>query len=306
MRTFLGFAVLVGLAAAACDSRATASDPPGGGPSAEQRSREYESCGATLHCADGLRCFDHACRRTTRSTVGDYQAALGALARARGDHDAAIAAYAAALGHYDAEKVALPPEIDCAYGAALAAAGKKEHHELGARVLHRCVLAVPVGSALRDQALAHLATLDAAGLDPLRLAASKTGDLYLTRAPKGPSVDRLAVTVSSAPPLSAKSAPVIAEMVSAQKAGLIACWEAYYKAAKREAMAVTLALKASYVAGDYEDDPVRFVVKLTDAAAAGTSPDAVADACVRQLVEPQLKALKLGEAFTTKLTIGVK
>src|SRR5215467_14699051 len=151
------------LAAVGCDSRATASDPATG--RAEQKSKEYESCAASMQCQDELRCFDHACRRTARSTVGDYYAAAGALARTRGNLEAAIASYAQALGHYDAEKLALPPDVDCGYGAALAAArSNKEHAELGARVLHRCVLAAPVGSRLRDQALADLAALADVGL----------------------------------------------------------------------------------------------------------------------------------------------
>src|SRR3982751_222402 len=161
--------------AAACDSRANATDPAGGGR-ADQKSKEYESCGATMHCQDDLRCMDHTCRRTARSTVGDYQAAFGAAARARGEIEPAIAAYAAALGHYEAEKLPVPPDVDCAYGAALAAGKqiKKEYAELGARVLHRCVLAVPPSGAMRETALGALATLADVGLDPLLLGASKT------------------------------------------------------------------------------------------------------------------------------------
>ena len=64
----------------------------------------------------------------------------------RASTEAAIDSYNRALGHYDSEKIGLPPDVDCAYGAALAAGKqKKEHAELAARVLHRCILAVPVG-----------------------------------------------------------------------------------------------------------------------------------------------------------------
>src|SRR4051812_11248303 len=151
---------------AACDSKATASDPQATARP-EQKSKEYESCGASMHCADELRCFDQTCRRTARSAVGDYFAALGSQARAKGDNEAAIAAYTSALGHYDSEHVPLPPDIDCAYGGALAAAKtNRDHAELGARVLHRCLLAVPTASSLRVQALSELATLSDVGLDP--------------------------------------------------------------------------------------------------------------------------------------------
>src|SRR5687767_11533373 len=108
----------------ACDTKATANDPQtGGGARAEQKSREYESCGATLHCAENLRCFDNTCRRIARSAVGDYYAAVAAAALNRGEAEIAIAQYAQAINQYEAEKVAggVPPEIDCAYGAALAA-----------------------------------------------------------------------------------------------------------------------------------------------------------------------------------------
>ena len=137
------FALLAVLVLGGCDSRAKASDPGG---RSESKSKEYESCGASMHCADDLRCFDNACRRAARSTVGDYFAALGAQLRSKGELEAAVDAYNRALGHYDSEKIALPPDVDCAYGATLAAARtKKEHAELGARVLHRCLLAVPAG-----------------------------------------------------------------------------------------------------------------------------------------------------------------
>ncbi|MBC7974680.1 MAG: hypothetical protein H7138_06805, partial [Myxococcales bacterium] len=83
--------------AAGCDSRATVS--------VEAKALEYESCSTSAQCADELRCFDQTCRRTARSTVGDYYAAAGARTRGQGDLEAAIAAYAQALAHYDAEKL---------------------------------------------------------------------------------------------------------------------------------------------------------------------------------------------------------
>src|SRR5687767_3012128 len=122
-------AVALLAAAAGCDSRAKASDPPGA--RADAKSKEYESCGASMHCQDDLRCFANVCRRSARSTVGDYYAALGAASKGRGELEAAIDSYNKALGHYDSEKIAVPPDVDCAYGETLAAArAKKEHAEL--------------------------------------------------------------------------------------------------------------------------------------------------------------------------------
>jgi hypothetical protein len=291
---------------AGCDSKATASDPQSAAPRPEQKSKEYESCGASMHCADELRCFDQTCRRTARSTVGDYFAALGARARARGDHEAAIAAYTSALGHYDSEKVPLPPDVDCAYGGALAAAkSNRDHLELGARVLHRCVLAVPSASPLRDKALAELAALDEAGLDPLLLGASKTADLYLTKGPAKPATDKLALAVTAVPQ-PAKSMAAITDALGAQKAALISCWEAYNSASKKDAMAVTIGLKSGYAQSEYEDETGVWVLKLEPATAVAGTPEAAADACVRQILEPALKAAKLAEGFNTKLTVTLK
>ena len=294
-------------ASTGCDSKATASDPQVAAPRPEQKSKEFESCGATMHCADDLRCFDQTCQRTTRSTVGDYFAAVGAQARAHGDFEAAIAAYASALGHYDAEKIPLPAEIDCAYGGALVAAkARKDHAELGARVLHRCVLAVPAASSLRVKALAELATLNDSGLDPLLLGAPKTADLYLTKGPAKPATDKLAVTVTAAP--QPKNLQVIVDKLAEPdyRAALVACWDANHAQAKVDTLAVTIGLKSSYVASEYEDEPGVFTLKVEPAVAMPAGAAQAADACVRQVVEPALKTLKIAEAFASKLTITVK
>lgn len=286
-----------------CDSRATASDPQAGGARSEQKSKEYESCAATRDCQDDLRCFDQVCRRTARSVVGDYHAALGAAARQKGELEPAIAAYAAALGHYDAEKLALPPDIDCAYGATLAAArAKKEHAELAARVLHRCLLALPPGSPLRDQALAQLATLSESGLDPLLLGASKVADLYLTKAPQKPSADKLAVTVSANPTPNGKQFPQVTAKLDELKPALVACWEKHNAATKKDELATTLSLKVAYVQNpDFED--VGSWATRVEVSGGGNGE---ADACVKAAVEPALKSLKLTEATNTKLTITIK
>ncbi len=70
---------------------------------------------------------------------------------------------------------------------------------------------------------------------------------------------------------------------------------------------VSANLKVTYLASDYEDEPGAFAVKLEPAAppVAG-SPEAAAEACVRQVAEPALKAARLADAFATKLTITIK
>ena len=299
--------VLLAVAAFGCDSRAKASDPQGGG--AESKSKEYESCGASMHCQDDLRCFDHTCRRTARSAVGDYYAALGTQLRARGELPAAIDAFNKALGHYDSEKIALPPDVDCAYGTTLAAArAKKEHAELAARVLHRCVLAVPASSVLRERAMLDLATLTEAGLDPLALGRTSLADVYLTRAPQKPSSDKLSINITPNPPVDKKTFPLITDRLAQPdlKPALIACWDAYNQATKKDAMTVAIGLKSGYVASEYEDEPGKYVLKI-EPAAAPAGPDAAAEQCVRAVAEPAIKGVSgIRDSFQTKVTITVK
>jgi hypothetical protein len=297
------------LVAFGCDSKATASDPPTGGIRADQKSKEFESCGTSAHCADDLRCFDQMCQRAARSAVGDYFAAVGRNALANGKSADAVAAYAVALTHYDNEKIPVPPALDCEYGAALAAGrSNKENAELGARVLHRCVLAVPPASSMRTRAMNSMALLGEVGLDPLLIGGPKLADAYLTKGPSKPATDKLAVTLSASP-TPTKTMPLLEGKVAEAdvKAALIACWNQFHESAKKDSMSATIGMKGGFVQGEYEDDPVRFVLKFEPPVAlpAG-SPEAAADACVRGIMEPAIKSLKIAEAFNTKLTITVK
>jgi len=293
--------VVVVALAAGCDSKASTSDQ---GARADQKSREYESCGASLHCQDDLRCFEHMCRRTKRSNLGDYFAALGAAARAKGDAETSIAAYASALGHYDAAKLPLPPDVDCAYGAALAAGkSKRDHAELAARVLHRCVLAVPVGSALRDQALAQLATLSDSGLDPVLIGADKLADLYLTKKPATPATDKLQVTVTAIPVPTGKAWPNVPEKLATPdlRPALISCWSQHNAQTHKNDLVVSLGLKVSYIGNpDYENEG-SWITKFDTPV--GARPD---DACVRSVVEPAIKDLHLNERIDSRVTITIK
>ena len=289
--------VLLALAGG-CDSKATASDP--GQPAKPvERSKELESCASSADCAEALRCFDQTCRRTARSTVGDYYAALGAALTG----EPSIAAYSQAIGQYEAAKISLPPEIDCAYGAALASArANKEHAELGARVLHRCVLAVPVGSRLRDSAISALASLGDSGLDPLTLAKPQLADLYLTKGPKKPASDKLAVAIAGLPQKSNDAVMAKVNETDTHSA-LITCWQNAFDATHKDTLAVTIGVKSAFVASEYEDEQGVFVVKLDPATVTG--PDAAADSCVRQVLEPVLKTTAR-EGYTAKLAVTIK
>ena len=257
-----------------------------------------------------LRCFEHACRRTARSAVGDYFAALGAQLRAKGDVEGAIDAYNRALGHYDTEKIALPPDVDCAYGAALAA-GKtsKEHAELAARVLHRCMLAVPVGSHLREQALADAATLADAGLDPLALGRNALADVYLTRAPQKPTTDKLQVSRHREPaagrqdlPADPRQARRARHEVRARRVlGCVQRGDAQgWRSRSRSASSRRTSRRSTRTrpAGSRRSSTRRLRCRRA------RKPPPMS--CVRAAVEPALKGLALKDAFATKLTITVK
>lgn len=302
------FVVAAAAAMTGCDSRAKASDPQSG--RAESKSKEYESCGASMQCQDDLRCFEGVCRRGTRSTVGDYYAALGTQLRGKGELAAAIDAFNKALGHYDSEKIALPPDIDCAYGTTLAAArAKKEQAELGARVLHRCILAVPSGSVLRERALADLALLTEAGLDPLALGRTQLADVYLTRAPQKPASDKLQVGVTATPAVEKKTFALIPDRLSQpdMRTALVACWETYNQATRKDSFAVTIGVASKYIPSEYDDEPGAYSTKIEPAIVMPAGPDASLDQCVRAAVEPAIKAVTgIRDSFSTKLTITVK
>ncbi len=297
------------LALIGCDARATSTDPQAAAPRAEQKSREFESCSATVHCADGLRCFEQSCRRTVRSTVGDYQAALGAAQRAKGKHAEAVAAYADALARYEADKVEVPTDLDCAYGSALATGTiKKEQAELAARVLHRCLMAVPMGSALYTQALADLTNLAEAGLEPASLAKAQAADVYLTKAPAKKGAEAVVVTASANPMPSAKTFPlVLAEIAKPELRGaLVACWQAHQATTQKEELVVTLAMRSKYVS-EYEDEPGVLTVSLEPASSAASgSPAAAADECVKTALEPVKKTAGFKDSVNTKLTVTLK
>ncbi len=298
MRALLWLVVLA--ACIGCDSKAQPSDP--GGARAEQKSKEYESCGASMHCQDDLRCFEHSCRRVARSTVGDYEAAHGAALEKRGDVEGAVAAYSAAVVRYDADKLAVPPDIDCAYGAALAAArGNPKHAELAAKVLHRCILAVPAG-AFRFAALDRLVELADNGLDPQLLGGTKLADTYLTRKPAGPATDKLAVSVNATPAPAGKNWAKVPEKITGElKPTMIGCWQKNFAATKKEELSVSFNLKVAFIGSAEYEDEGGWVTKIDPNPAASEG-----EACIRAAVEPAIKELRLGETVNSKVSITIK
>jgi hypothetical protein len=290
----------------ACDGRATASGA-GEAVMPKRLSAELESCGATAHCAEGLRCWDRVCMREGRSTLGDFHAARGQRAAASGDSDAAVAAYALSLAAYDTDKLAAPPDIECAYGATLARVrGTKEDAERAAAALHKCLLAVPVAVGLRAQAMAGLAELESAGLDPALVALKEPARLYLTRAPSAPATDKLTVSVSADPVPRGKSYSLITERLAQPdaRAALIPCWEKNFAASQSKTLDAKLGLEVKYRPSEYDDEPGIYAVAWSNPPAAGAAADA--QACVRAAIEPLIAPLKLRDAFQATLTVSIR
>jgi hypothetical protein len=308
--------LLLALAAAGCDPNAKASSKNGTAPArADQLSRELESCSASMQCADGLRCFDSVCRPQRASTVGDYQAALGARARAAGNLDAAVKAYADAMNQYASDQVEAPISLHCDYGNVLAAAAKnKASGELAARVLHRCLLGTPVGSSLRSRAFYDLSGLADAGLDPALLAHRELADLYLTRVAEkaGPTELKLAVTPD--PKIKTKGYLAAAAALGGDEArqAFTPCWQAYAAAAKNPAsVTLILPVKSTFQQGEYEEDD-RYILQLDPAGlpskTPGKPPEQVALAgCVEAAAAPLLSALKGNSAgWAGKLAVTLE
>ena len=295
------------VAGAGCDARATTAASPA---RADLKSRLLESCAATVDCQDGLRCFEQTCRRVDRSTLGDYQAAVAARAEAAGDLEAALAAYGEALSRYSAESLTTPVELDCAYGTALARGrADRERAELAARVLHRCLRAAPVGSGLRQAAFRQLAELGELGLDPQHLAAETAADVFLSKQPAAPRADALAVTVTADPAPPARTWPAITgKLTGAElRPALIKCWEAYYAAAKKPALAVTIPIKSRFVSDPDFEDEGKFSVGLEDGDKPAGGDAAAADACVRAAIGPVLKKAEgVRDSFTAKLVLTIQ
>jgi hypothetical protein len=298
IRTFVCLALTASLAlVVACDPRAKAGNATKGGGSGSQLSTEYESCTSSLECVPGLRCADDICRSPKTSVVADYHAAAGRRALAEGKVDTAIAEYVEAVNQYKADDdVEVPVALYCEQGSALVQARRDpEHGELAARVLHRCVLGTPNGSAIRRRALDDLALLGDVGLDPLLLARAEAGDRYLTKAPKRPPTDSLKVAVTGDVRTSSRSYQTfITQMQSpAMRDKLAPCWEQYWKATTKTALAVTVPLKHRFYEGVYESQD-GYKLYIGDAPAPADAALAAATMCVSSAMTEFAKEFKGG------------
>jgi hypothetical protein len=250
----MALAAGLGLGGAACDPKVTAPRDAVPAPASGPLSTQGESCAATADCSQAqgtLRCVDVVCRSPQASRVGDFHWAAGHAAMAAGDAERASASFGRALGQYDTDKQAPPPALLCEAGAVLRKKkGDAKAGEQAARLLHRCVLATPPGSALYQGAMIELAALEDQGLEPTLLARGEPADAYLTRpaakAPPGPAK----LTIDQTVPHRDKGYAAFADaLVQRASADLVKCAEG-----AGGAFDVPLSLKYRQTLGD--DDVV--------------------------------------------------
>lgn len=277
LRRCLALALLL---AAGCDPKVTPAEVTQAGFTPAVPSKLRESCAATADCEAGLLCVDAVCRPGQSSRLGDYYWAAGAAASRKGELEAATVAFQQAIGQFEAEKLAVPPGLLCEYGAALRQKPRDpKAGEQAARFLHRCLLAAVPGTAEYRLALAELAELEAQGLDPALLAREAPADAYLTRPARKPAA--LAVAIVPTTPSKDKGYAAFTELVrSVAASGAMArCYDAWWTATQKPAMAVDLQMKYRVTLGD-DDIVIGSKMELTGAAGLAGA-DAAASQCVR-------------------------
>lgn len=295
----------------ACDPNAKPSADESLLTSKDRLSREYETCARTSDCAGDLRCFQGTCRVTVASVVGDYQAAAGALALQNGDASKAIEAYTAAVNRYESDKLTVPVEVLCGKGEALVALGSfadnRDKAELAARTLHECLRAAPVGTSGRKRALAALARLGAAGLDPELLARDELMTAYLTKQPAKPAASSITVKASGDVNSKASSYTEFLTHVASDpvRDQLIACWDANWKATKNKTFDVGFKFKYYFQEGEYvEDDRDKLVIK-SPAPAEGTPERCVYDV-LGPVADEFSKAKRRGGRWEGTITLSLE
>lgn len=303
------FAIIL-LVAAGCDPSAKASGD-GSGLGDERRSQLGETCGTSLHCASGLRCLDQKCRAGKASTIGEFYAAAGATAMARNDLAGAIEAYTQAVNQFEADKISPPAELLCALGGVLAEdRNDRTNGERSARMLHKCLLGAPTGSALRREAMHHLSLLLEVGLDPLLLARSEPADAYLTKQAAAPPLEKLSVTATAqgrAPGSRTYKKWIEHLGTPAVKAALAPCWEGYFKQTREPRLTVQLSFRYSYRLDGY-DDFDRSTLVIADVAP-GSDAISKAHTCARTALAPIADEYSRSSAETSwrvvlNITIG--
>jgi hypothetical protein len=298
---YLVLALALAALGAGCDPSAKANN----NERALNLSNEHESCASSMDCAAGLRCFDEVCRSTNVSLLGDYYAAAGARALAAGKAAEAVEAYTAAVNRYESDKKPVPPDLRCARGQALlAAGGDAEQADQAARTLHRCLREAPVGSQTRAQALALLARLGESGLDPELLARETDMPSYLTRKPAAPSSDAIHVKATGDARGAKDSYTKFLALIEGPeaRAALLPCWQANWESTQAEELSVTLPFRYRYQQGEFEEDDRDRLLLEGQEPAPGTPERCVYDA-LAVLADGHTKGKRTGHRWTANITV---
>lgn len=283
-----GLALLLLAPLGACDSAERTGDeasivqrPPG-------ESAEFETCASTADCVGTLRCQEATCQSSARSRLGDYHAARGRRALAQGELETAASAYNDAITTYEKESLTAPTELLCAQGMALAVAREDAQlAEAAARILHKCVLAVPPTSMIATKAMNALSSLGEVGLDGELLARSEPADLYLTGESTGPDLSKLRVQVSSDGKSTKSSFNefVTALRTDQNKAAFQECWQAAWKDHKQETLDVSLNVTYRFFLDPDDESRDRADIKVEEMAGVSGAGPVSASKCVQAVAQ---------------------
>lgn len=291
-------ALLCFLAAAACDPAVRTDSRAGAATPGDLRSRALETCSRSADCAAELRCFDGVCRASAAPVLAEIQTAVGDRRLAAGKPREAAEAYASAVAQFDKEKLAPPADLLCNQGRAMVAE-LGDRGEQAARVLHRCLIAAPVGSELRRRAMGDVAALVDLGLDPALMARKELAESYALVPPPAPPSDALAVKVAVQSRSRAGSLKRFQRMLENRpevKAALASCWKPHWEATHSSEMTVTIAYRYGFDL-DASEDLDHTWIRAAEAEPPADPAEAEATRCVRAALDPLASAegRKMGE-----------
>lgn len=296
--------VLAVALAAACDPSARTETRAGAPPPEDRRSREHETCSRSSDCAAELRCIDAVCRPSTVSVQGELFAAVGERALASHKPREASEAFAAAISHYETDKLDPPAQLFCAQGRAILnePGVAVQRLELATRLLHKCLLAAPVGSDPHRRAMTDLAGLIEHGLDPAVLARPQLADVYLSGAAPPPALDKLTLALDVKSKSRSSTLRRVTKYLQERPevlGALASCWKASFDKTRDPALRATLNLKYGYDLDEF-DDFERSWIKLPEIPGADE-----ATACARDALLPLLDAegRKIGEESRWDATV---
>ncbi len=166
--------------------------------------------------------------------------------------------------------------------------GDAKSAEQAARLLHRCLLSAPAGTAEHVRALRELVQLEPLGLDPSLLSRDTLADSYLTGAVH-PSADMLKVEVARTTPAGDRGYEGWAKVLESDpaRAAVAHCFDDYASKTHKTKLTVTIPVKLRARTGD--DDI--YIGGTLDQLAAPADPasgpaEVAAHQCIRDALGP--------------------